>query len=230
MGFGKKNAAATAAVVEETITAAAEALPEVDFWGPEAIAIAVVLATIVVLRALSQNRLKTLSGEHVLNLSALNDAVLIKEVFLAYLNAALLEPVLSIGGMDEFEMEEFIINVMTLGSICWWIWLVTDAFDFTDVMQHYKYHVVLKAEADKEPKRYSWLRLKAVSEDAQTERQSLVGSLRKDIALWFMLACIAAAWLPGIVSHRDVMHAYFCVFLWIAVHHACHKSTSWTST
>lgn len=224
--FGKKG---IDDLVEETINTALNAT-EPDFWGPEAIAVAVVLSTIVILRVFAAGRLKTLQGEKVLNISALNDVNLLKEVFLAYLNAALLEPVLSIGGMEDLQMDIFLINVMTLGSICWWIWLISDAFDFTDVMQHYKYHVDLKEDVDKDPKRYSWLRLKPVADDAQTERQSLVGSLRKDIALWFMFACIAAAWLPGIISHRDVMHAYFVVILWIVMHHGCHRATCWTSS
>jgi len=94
---------------------------------------------IAILRLLTTNRLKALSGVHVLDLSALNDACMYKEVFLAYLNAALLEPVLAIGGMEDVVGQELAINVFTLGSICWWIWMVTDAFDYTDICQNFKY-------------------------------------------------------------------------------------------
>ena len=87
------------------------------------------LVVILSLRLMNQSRLKALTGEHVLDLSALNDTVMYKEVFLAYLNAALLEPVLAIGGMEEVKGQELVINVLTLGSICWWIWMVTDAFE-----------------------------------------------------------------------------------------------------
>lgn len=205
-------------------------ISETNFWGPESTAILVILLSIVVIRTFGQNRLKNLQGERVITLSALNDVTMFKEVFLAYLNAAMLEPVLGIGGMEEFKAEEFVINILELGSICWWIWLVTDAFDFQDITQHFKYHIELKDENDKDTNRFPWLRLKAVEDDAQTERQSLVGSLRKDIALWFMFAAIAAAWLPGIVSHRDVMHAYFVVILWIVLHHGCRRATAWTSS
>ena len=97
------------------------------------------LIVIASLRLMSRGRLKALMGEHVLDLSALNDATMYKEVFLAYLNAALLEPVLAIGGMEHVQGQELVINIFTLGSICWWIWMVTDAFDYTDVCQMFKY-------------------------------------------------------------------------------------------
>jgi hypothetical protein len=193
------------------------------------LAMATFLATVFGLRLLSGSRLNALSGEHALNISALNDVTLLKEVFLAYLQAAILEPILAIGGMEEVKGLELAINILTLGSIFWWIHLVTDAFDFTDVMQHYKYHVELREEMQKDPTRYSWLRLKTVAEDSKMERNNLVGSVRQDIALWFILACIGAAWLPGIVTHRDVMHAYCILILWIIMHHACRRATSWST-
>ena len=43
---------------------------------------------------------KRMKGDKVLSMKGLNSAVLFKEVFLAYLNAALLEPVLAIAGME----------------------------------------------------------------------------------------------------------------------------------
>lgn len=191
------------------------------------------ILSIITLRMLSTGRLQSLKGEHTLSMSALNEANLFKEVFLSYLNAALLEPVLAIAGMQEVVGEELIINIFTLGSICWWIWLVTDAFDFTDVMQTFKY-TEFQQEADEKPTQkekdeYSWLRLKTTERMVKSERQSLVGTLKKDIALWFMLACIAAAWLPGIVDHRDVMHAYVVVVLWTFLHHACRRATVWSA-
>jgi hypothetical protein len=53
--------------------------------------------------------------------------------------------------------------------------------------------------------------------------------VQKDVALWFLLACIFAAWLPGIVTHRDVLHAYVIVFLWAIMHHSCRQATSWSA-
>ena len=204
--------------------------PEIQFQIGVIFTFMICIAT---LRLLSGGRLKALSGEHTLDLHALNDANLYKEVFLAYLNAALLEPVLAIGGMQEVVGQELIINVFTLGSICWWIWLVTDAFDYTDVMQHFTYQVNLRKEIEqsgaRKKKQCSWMKFRAREDDARMERQSLVGSLRKDIALWFMLACIAAAWLPGPVKHRDVLHAYVVTVLWIILHHSCRRATTWCS-
>ena len=104
------------------------------------VAMATFMAVIASLRFLMHNsRLRSLEGKHVLDLSALNNACMCKEVFLAYLNAALLEPVLAIGGMEEVKGQELIINIFTLGSICWWIWMITDAFDYFDVAQCFKY-------------------------------------------------------------------------------------------
>ena len=55
-------------------------------------AMAIFVSTLIMLRSLSAGRTKALNGEHTLNMEKLNSAVLFKEVFLAYLNAALLEP------------------------------------------------------------------------------------------------------------------------------------------
>jgi hypothetical protein len=99
------------------------------------------IAMILSLRILTTSRLKTLSGEHILNVHNLNDVKLVKEVFLAYLNAAILEPVLAIGGLDSGEDAyriKLLANSFELFSLCWWIWLVSDAFDYDDVMFQYK--------------------------------------------------------------------------------------------
>lgn len=45
-----------------------------------------------------------------------------------------------------------------------------------------------------EKKKYSWLRLTKAAKAAKEERSGLAGSFKKDVALWFMLACIIAAW------------------------------------
>lgn len=102
-------------------------------------AMTIFISTIAFFRLLTSRRLNAPNGKRVLDLSALNDASMCKEIFLAYLNAALLEPVLAIGGMEEAMGQELVINIITLGSICSWIWLITDAFDYTDVCQSFKY-------------------------------------------------------------------------------------------
>lgn len=189
------------------------------------------MACVSVLRILSGPRLSALSGNHTLDLHALNDASMHKEVFLAYLNAALLEPVLAIAGMQEVVGQELVINLFTLGSICWWLWMVEDAFDYTDICQHFKYQVDLREEIDKDggAGKYEWLQLRSKEDDSRAERSTLVGSFRRDIALWFCLGCIGAAWLPGIVSHRDVLHAYIIVILWAVLHHNCRRATTWSA-
>jgi hypothetical protein len=102
----------------------------------------VFLAMLLSLRLISTKGIQTLSGQHILNVHNLNDVILIKEVFLAYLNAAILEPILSIGGLETGEPSyaiKVVTNLFELLSLCWWVWLLTDAFDFNDVMFQYKY-------------------------------------------------------------------------------------------
>lgn len=212
----------------DTFEVIGQALTEPSFQN-EVILMMTMLAIATAWRTLSPNRLDILTGEHVLNMSWLNDARLYQEVLLAYLNAAVLEPVLSIAGLQETAGEELIINIFMLIGICWWIWLITDAFDFDDVMQHFKFHVDIAQEVkeSEDPSKYSWLRL--TNTDHESERRGLVGNLGKDIALWYMLSCIGAAWMPGIITHRDVTHAYVVVVLWIILHHSCYKATCWSS-
>jgi hypothetical protein len=183
------------------------------------------------LRILTTKNLKTLSGEHVLNIHNLNDVNLIKEVFLAYLNAALLEPLLAIAGLDPEEEGKayrikLLANFFELFSLCWWIWLVTDAFDFNDVMFQYKFHYEFREEIQSD-KRFNFIRLRDRHAECQSERQAFLGSLRRDIALWFMLGSIASAWLPGAVTHKDVMHAYVVVCMWFILHHYLRRATCW---
>ena len=66
-------------------------------------------------------------------------------------------------------------------------------------------------------------------EDVKMERSTLVGSVRRDVALWFSLASILTACLPGPVTHREVMHAYAIVVLWAVVHHHCRRATTWSA-
>lgn len=136
---------------------------------------------------------------------------------------------LAIGGLEGSDTTHIVINLLSLFSICWWTYLITDAFAFEDVTQFFKYHTYLREEYDEDPKRYPWFRFKDRNEDAEVERLALSGMIRKDVALWFLLACILAAWVPGLVTHRDVLHAYVIVILWIAMHHYCRQATAWTN-
>ena len=193
-------------------------------------AILLLVTTMVLVRSFTSSKVGASRGVHTLDLSCLNDCANFKEVFLGYLQAAVLEPVLAIGGIEEAKDISLIINLLTLASICWWIWLITDAFDFCDVMQCFKYSNEFREEIQKDPTSYEWLQLSDVTEDAEKERKTLRGSLARDVGLWFMIASIAAAWLPGPVTHRDVLHAYVVVFLWIILHEFCRRAMTWTES
>ena len=88
--------------------------------------------------------------------------------------------------------------------------------------------VDMKEETESDPQKYSWLRMKSKEEDSESERKTLAGSIQRDVALWFSMASIGAAWLPGPVTHRDVMHAYAIVVLWAVLHNSCRRATIWT--
>lgn len=215
-----------------------DALEDVDTskldldWETQVTVMSLVLTTLLVWRFAARRQVQDgIQGEHVLDMSNLNDASNFKEVFLCYLQASVLEPVLAIGGSEATTRDEaVVINLLTLASICWWIWLITDAFDFGDVMQCFKYSNELRHERDRDPTLYEWLRLSDVTVDAARERRTLRGSLARDVGLWFMMASIAAAWLPGAVTHRDVLHAYVVVILWTILHALCRRATAWTAS
>ena len=63
--------------------------------------------------------------------------------------------------------------------------------------------------------------------ESQSERLALLGSLQRDVALWFSLGAIATAWMPGAVNHRDVLHAYVVVVMWFVMHHYLRRATCW---
>ena len=189
--------------------------------------ISIFLSTLFVLRFLITSRMKKLSGEHVLDLTQLDRAILAKEVFLAYLNAALLEPVLTFSAMEQLDLSSIMIETLTFLSLCWWIWLVSDAFSCDDVVQQFRYSSELREETLKDPNRFSWIHIKKNSSVKAAERDDLNGNLKVDIALWFMLGSILSAWLPGAVTHGQAIHAYAVVILWAIMHHFCYQATHW---
>jgi hypothetical protein len=71
------------------------------------------------------------------------------------------------------------------------------------------------------------MRLRDKNSESQSERQNFLGSLKRDVALWFMLGSIASAWLPGAVTHSDVLHAYVVVLMWVIMHHYLRRATCW---
>ena len=89
--------------------------------------------------------------------------------------------------------------------------------------------IMEELQDDDQASKYPWLRVKPTELDAAQERRTLAGSIQRDIALWFVLASIGAAWLPGPVTHRGVMHSYVIVLLWALLHHSCRRATIWNS-
>jgi hypothetical protein len=169
-GGGRNGTSAAAHLIQELEEQWMEAELDNDFQ-IQVTAILMFVTTLAILRYFS--RLTALQGQHVLDLSSLNSTVMYKEIFMAYLSAAILEPIMSISDMESSGMSsELIINIFTLGSICWWMWMVTDAFDHADVMQQYKYQVELKVDADADPKRFWWFQLKAKDVDAQVRERT----------------------------------------------------------
>lgn len=164
--------------------------------------------------------------KHVLNFTALNEAILYKELFLAYLGAALLEPVLAIAGMEEAEGWQLVINSVTLLAICWWIWILNDAFDFNDIVQAYKYRIDFGAGIQEQNVDWIEFGTTTTSRGRGLARRGLASNIRRDIMLWFMLACITAAWIPSTIGQRDVMHAYVILLLWTLMHHTCRRAIS----
>lgn len=155
-----------------------------------------------------------------LNFTALNTACTMKEVMLAYLSAAILEPALAIMGAEHAEGRQIVVNLANLLGICWWIFLLVDSFDYTDTARQKTYAGFVE-DAKEDKKKYGFLKVRDAPKTTKIEH-----SIHLDIALWFQFACIGAAF-TGFVTHRDVMHAWLIVILWAILHHSCKKATSW---
>lgn len=161
---------------------------------------------------------RRLGGEHTVNLCNLDNVIALKEVMMTYLGAIILEPVFKLTAFDSYEGNEpeIIIFSFSLCAICWWIYLITDAFSSDDVMQRYEYHNAIRDQADKNPKAFKWLKY--------SNRPDIADDFFVDMALWFNLANIVVAWLPGVVNHHQVMHSYSILILWIILHHYVRKA------
>jgi len=123
-------------------------------------------------------------GARPLNISALARVAMFKEVFLAYLNAALLEPLLSIANTDygDDTRNEVGISVVQLLGLVFWTYMITDAFDTSDTAASfvYRYKVAKeKAEAQEAAKAGAadpLPFLKITKRKIGEERSSLAGS------------------------------------------------------
>eukprot|EP00747_Dinoflagellata_sp_TGD_P166140 gnl/TRDRNA2_/TRDRNA2_188451_c0_seq1.p1 gnl/TRDRNA2_/TRDRNA2_188451_c0~~gnl/TRDRNA2_/TRDRNA2_188451_c0_seq1.p1 ORF type:complete len:284 (+),score=58.32 gnl/TRDRNA2_/TRDRNA2_188451_c0_seq1:71-922(+) len=162
--------------------------------------------------------------QHALKLRRLNTVVMFKEIVLAYLNAALLDPIIAISNLSLNQTVALFVNAAMFLCIFWWIFLITDAFDTSDTEMEFKYQS-FKEEVKKDPKKYEWLKLGPEAKGDE-EAEEFVGSMQRDVALWFLLICIGAAF-TGVVSHIDVMHAWAIVILWACLHHLIRQSTVW---
>lgn len=60
----------------------------------------------------------------------------------------------------------------------------------------------MEADEAKDPKKYDWLIVKDAAQRSKERKQRLTGTVKFDISLWFLLASVGAAFLPGHVQHR----------------------------
>lgn len=154
----------------------------------------------------------------VLNMRALNRVNVFKECFMGYLGAGMLEPIMAIASADHDPTgKDLIINLAQLFGLFAWLYLLTDAFDISDTQQSYVYF----SRIDKPP---PWL-----TKGKYSEANEIRGSFTRDLSLWSMLMCSAAAFC-GVVAHRDVVHSHAIIFLWIILHHQARQATAWRGT
>ena len=205
-------------------------LPVVETWGMpgldghEASFFVMMICILATLRWSST--FASYTGERTLNMQALNRAIATKEILWAYLNAGLLEPLLTIAGSEEITEKQLIVNCLQLFGLMSWIYLIFDAFDTSDVQQAYVYRKLQKqrkADAADLP----WLTITNIKQKRRSGvMNDLSGSATRDAALWFMLSGIFAA-CAGIVSHREAAHSYAVVGLWAVLHHQSRRATAW---
>ena len=202
-------------------------LPELSVY--EAAIYAALLAFLVLLRLRTRRAVVeglTAKCERTLCLPKLSRLISVKEVQWAYLNAAMIEPILMIAGSEEATGKQLVVNVAQLLGISAWIYLMTDAFDASDNEQEFAYAQLAKnAKGEPLP---AWLRLDKRSSSAHVaeEHQQIAGKISVDVCLWLMLSGIFAAW-SGVVTHRDVIHSYTIVIMWVWMHHATRQVTVW---
>jgi hypothetical protein len=90
-----------------------------------------------------------------------------------------------------------------------------------------RFHYEWREEIESNKSKFSFIHLRDRRKESKAERQGLLGSLQRDVALWFSLGAIGMAWLPGAVNHSDVLHAYVVVALWVILHHYLRRATCW---
>ena len=203
----------------------------------QTIILVLLIILLLVLRFQDGKRMEKLSGRYILSVPELNNVKILGQVFMSYLQAAILEPILSLVEIGNREAptrdydyySKIVLNILVLGSLCWWIWLLTDAFDYVDIVQQFKYRS-FEEEVNADKVKWHWLKIRTMDDVSREVKSDLVGSLKKDVALWLCLIAIIAAWYPDDiigVNQRDAVHAYAIVFFWVLMHHRCRAATCW---
>ncbi|KAL1523250.1 hypothetical protein AB1Y20_018200 [Prymnesium parvum] len=167
-----------------------------------------------------------------LHMGALNRVNVFKECFLGYVNAGMLEPIIAIASDDVLSARALVINMCQLIGLFSWLYLLSDAFDITDTQQGFIYWDRVCEQGTKTSKDLpEWLIVKkAESKGYRTDDAvALRGSILRDVALWFMLACSMSAFF-GVTTHRDVIHSHAVVILWALLHHQSRLATAWRGT
>jgi hypothetical protein len=97
----------------------------------------------------------------------------------------------------------------------------------TNISFQRRFHYEFRPEIEGDPKKFSFIRLRDKHAESRSERRAFLGNVGRDVALWFSLGAIATAWLPGAVEHKDVLHAYVVVVMWLVLHHYLRRATCW---
>lgn len=161
-------------------------------------------------------------SERTLSMSGLNKAVIFKEVFLSYVSAIVLEPVINIVTNPEMQFKSLAVNLSMILAIMWWVYILNDAFDCNDVTQDKKYSSWRDAEKD-----YDWFKLRTSRNSGRLSTAKLITPVCYDIGLWFSFMCIASAFCFKEIRHREVFHAWAMVLLWCLQHLLLQTATSW---
>ena len=151
-----------------------------------------------------------------------------KEVFVGYVNAGMLEPILAIASTDyDVTTKSLIVNCAQLLGLCSWLYLLTDAFDISDTQQAFIYWDRISKNGSVKTFPPWFKRSKGTA--AHDEGAELRGSFMRDLSLWFMLGCSIFAFF-GLVGHRDVIHSHAILIMWGILHHQSRQATSWRGT
>lgn len=190
----------------------------------EAVMFAVVCAAGLLLFAISyaaNKRSLSKVTERTLSMSGLNRALIFKEVFLSYVSAIVLEPVINIVTNPEMQVKSLVVNLSMILAIMWWVYILNDAFDCNDVTQDKKYSSWQVSEKDND-----WFQLRTSRNSGQTTAK-LITSSCYDIGLWFSFMCIASAFCFEEITHREVFHAWAMALLWCLQHVLLQTATAW---